>query len=112
MYLQKKYVNLQVIFIYVDDILIIGFCTNSIGETKNSLHSEFAMIDLGLLRKFLGLEIEQNGKDIMLSQPQCASDLIKNFNMDECKEAKSPFLSGIKLYGFGNSPMVDITLYR
>ena len=32
--------------------------------------------------------------------------------MAECKESKSPFLSGIKLHGFGNSPMVDITLYR
>ena len=32
--------------------------------------------------------------------------------MAECKETKSPFLSGIKLHEFGNSPMVDITLYR
>ena len=32
--------------------------------------------------------------------------------MAECKASKSPFLSGIKLHEFGNSPMVDITLYR
>ena len=32
--------------------------------------------------------------------------------MAECKEAKSPFISGIKMHEFGNSPMVDITLYR
>ena len=67
MYLQKNDVNLQFIFIYVDDILITGICTNSIVQIKNSLHSEFAMTDLGLLRQFLGLEIEQNGKGIMLS---------------------------------------------
>ena len=59
MYLQKNDVNLQVIFLYVDDIIIIGFCTNSIFQIKNSLHSEFAMIDLGLLRQFLCLEIEK-----------------------------------------------------
>ena len=48
----------------------------------------------------------------MLSQPQYASNLMNNFNMAECKASKSPFLYGIKLYEFGNSPMVDITLYR
>ena len=31
--------------------------------------------------------------------------------MDEFKETKSPFLSGIKLFEFGNSPLVDFTLY-
>ena len=67
-YLQKNDVILQVIILYVDDLLIIFFCTNSIGQIKNSLHSEFAMTDLGLLRQFLGLEIEQNGKGVMMSQ--------------------------------------------
>ena len=32
--------------------------------------------------------------------------------MDECNESKPPFLSGIKMYEFGNSPLVDFTLYR
>ena len=111
-YLQKNDVILQVIFLYVDDIIITGFCTNSIGQIKNSLHSEFAMTDIGLLRQFLGFEIEKNGRGIMLSQPQYDSYLLKKFNMAECKASNSPFLSGIKLHEFGNSPMVDITLYR
>ena len=72
----------NIIFLYVYYIIIIGSFTNSIGQIKNSLHSEFAMTDLGLLRQFLGLEIEQNGKGIMMSQPQYASDLMKKFNMD------------------------------
>ena len=32
--------------------------------------------------------------------------------MAECKAAKSPFLSGIKMHEFGNSPLVDIRRYR
>ena len=70
------------------------------------------MADLGILRKFLGLEIEKSERGIMLSNPKYASDLISNFNMAECKESKSPFLSGIKLHEFGNSPLVDFTLYK
>ena len=68
-YLQKTGVNFQVIVLYVYDILIIGSFTNLIGQIKGSLHSEFAMTDLGLLRQFLGLGIEQNGKGIMMIQP-------------------------------------------
>ena len=70
------------------------------------------MTDLGLLRQLLGFEIEQSERGIMLSQPQYASYLLNKFNMSECKESKSPFLSRIKLFEFGNSPLVDITLYR
>ena len=67
-YLQKNYVNLQVIVLYFYDIFITGICTNSIGQIKSSLHSEFAMTDLGLVRQFLGLEIEKNERGIHLSQ--------------------------------------------
>ena len=55
------------------------------------------MTDLGLLKQFLGLEIEQYERGIMLSQPKYASDLIINFNMAYFEESKFSFLSGIKL---------------
>ena len=111
-YLQQHDGILQVIVLYVDDLLITSSCTNLIGQIKSSLHSEFAMIDLGLLRQFLGFKIEKNERGIKISQTKYALDLVNNFNMAECKESKSPFLSGSKMHAFGNSPLVDITLYR
>ena len=48
---------LQVILLYVDYIFIIGSFTKYIGSIKASLHSEFSMINLGLLKQFIGLEI-------------------------------------------------------
>ena len=69
------------------------------------------MIDLGLLKQFLGLEIEQYERGIMVSQPKYALDLLIKFNMDDCKASKCPFLSGIKLGEFGDSPLVDCTLH-
>ena len=80
-YLQKHDGIFQVIFIYVDDLLITGICTNSIAQIKSSLHSEFAMTDLGLLRQFLGLEIEKNERGIKMIQPNYALDLVNNSNM-------------------------------
>ena len=70
------------------------------------------MTDLGLLRQFLGLEIEKSERGIMPSQPKYDSDLLSKFEMAEYKSFKYPFLSGIKLHEFGNSPLVDFTLYR
>ena len=96
---------------YVDDLLITGSYNNQIGSIKASLHSEFAMTDLWLLRQFLGLEIEQYERGIMQGQPKYDSDLLIKFNMDDCKASKCPFLSGIKLGEFGNSSLVDCTLY-
>ena len=69
------------------------------------------MVDLGLLKQFLGLEIEQYERGIMLSQPRYDSDLINNFNMDDCKASTWPFLFVIKLGEFDDSPLVDCTLY-
>ena len=59
MYLQDVGDLLQVIVLHVDDLLITGSCTKEIGSIKSYLHSEFSMTDLGLLRQFLGLEIEK-----------------------------------------------------
>ena len=71
----------QVILLYVDDIFITGSFTKEIGSIKSSLHSEFSMIDLGLLRKFLGLEIEKYEAGIKFIQWKYATDLLLNFKM-------------------------------
>ena len=70
------------------------------------------MTDLGLLKQFLGLEIEKYERGIMMIQTKYASDLLIKFNMYYFKASKFPFLSSIKLGEFGDSPLVDCTLYR
>ena len=70
------------------------------------------MTDLGLLKQFRGMEIEKSERGIMPSQPKYDLDLLIKFNMAYCKASKFPFLSGIKLGEFGDSPLVDCTLYK
>ena len=67
-YLQHIGDSLQVIVLYVDDILITRSCINDIGSIKSSLHSYFSMADLGLLKQFLGLEIEKSDAMITIIQ--------------------------------------------
>ena len=70
------------------------------------------MTDLGLLNQFLGLEIEEYERGIKVIQQNYSSDILLKFNMSECKASKLPFLSGIKLGEFGESPLVGNSLYR
>ena len=66
-YLQKYDGHIIIIFLYVDELLITGSTFASISAIKTALHNAFEMSDLGLLKQFLGLEIEQNSDGIMVT---------------------------------------------
>ena len=66
-YLQKHDGHIIIIVLYVDDLLIIGSTVVSISAIKTALHNAFEMSDLGLLKQFLGLEIEQHSDGIMVT---------------------------------------------
>ena len=68
----KKNDSLLIIVLYVDDILITCISTSIIIEIKTALHKQFSMSDIGLLNFFLGLEINQSGSGITISQPKYA----------------------------------------
>jgi hypothetical protein len=70
------------------------------------------MTDMGPLHFFLGLEISQDASGIKLSQAKYARDLLERFHMTNYKSTPTPFLSGVKLEDSGETPLVDITLYR
>ena len=67
-YLQQNYGNIIIIVLYFYDLLITGSIVASISAIKTSLHNAFEMSDLGLLKQFLGLEIEKNYDGIIFSQ--------------------------------------------
>ena len=58
-YIKKFDGHIIIIILYVDDLLITGSTIASISAIKTALHNAFEMSDLGLLKQFLGLEIEQ-----------------------------------------------------
>ncbi|KAL4376232.1 hypothetical protein GQ457_02G032710 [Hibiscus cannabinus] len=54
--------------VYVDDCLVTGNDEMMINEFKDSMKHEFDMIDLGMMRYFLGLEVLQETNGIFISQ--------------------------------------------
>ena len=58
--------------LYIDDILIIGSNRVIIQRTKNMLHSQFDMKDMGLADVILSIKITRTPDGIILSQDHYA----------------------------------------
>ena len=84
-----------IIVLYVDDLIIIGDHTHDIEITKDQLKQVFEISDLGLMHYFLGMQVWQEEGRIMLSQTKYALDVLKKFNMSDCKPTKTPCEVGL-----------------
>jgi hypothetical protein len=48
------------------------------------------MTDLGLMSFFLGMEIMQNREEIFICQKKYSREILKKFQMDNCKPTATP----------------------
>jgi hypothetical protein len=100
-----------ILLIYVDDLFLTGE-DNLITNCKKKLIAEFEMKDLGPMHYFLGLEVWQSPKKIFLNQGKYAVEILKRFDMLECKAMNTPMETNLKLLVDTSSELVDATLYR
>ena len=71
--------------LYVDDILNAGQDLNRINEIMKELSRHYELKDLGQMKSFLGVEINQRPNcDIFLSQPYYKQKIIDDFCMSKC----------------------------
>jgi hypothetical protein len=63
--------------VYVDDLLITGTSTKSIGSFKQEMAIVFKMSDLGLLTYYLGIQVQQSSKGTILSQESYAKKILE-----------------------------------
>jgi hypothetical protein len=100
-----------ILLLYVDDLFLTGE-EKLITECKKKLAAEFEMKDLGLMHYFLGLEVWQTPEKIFLNQGKYAVEILKRFDMLECKSMNTPMETKLKLLVDTSSELVDATLYR
>ena len=62
-----------------------------------SMMKEYEMTDLGLMRYFLGIQINQSNGSIFISQEKYVKDLLKRFHMMNCKYVATPMALNEKL---------------
>jgi hypothetical protein len=68
-------------------------------ELKAYMMAQFEMVDLGVLTKSLGLEVEQHPEDHVtyVSQRYYAEQLLERFGHADCNPVQTPFLAGVRL---------------
>lgn len=76
------------------------------------MENEFEMSIVSELSYFLGLQIKQYSKGYFIPQKKYARNLIKKFELENCKEARTPISTSTKLYKNDFGKVVDPTVYR
>eukprot|EP00253_Pinus_taeda_P012705 PITA_12705 len=79
---------------------------------KAVMKEEFEMTDMGLLRYFLGIEVDQNENGIFICQARYVNEVLGRFNMQECKAKITPTVMGLKLSKEDNNKDFDPSLYK
>ena len=113
LYLKRQGKNdLLIICLYVDDMIYMGSSSFLINEFKACMKKKFEMSDLGLLHFFLGLEVKQVEDGVFVSQRKYAVDLLKKFNMLNCKVVATPMNSNEKLQAEDGTERADARRFK
>lgn len=112
LYTIQKGDNKLYMILYVDDIIIASNNSRYILEIKKILESEFCMKDMGEVHHFLGIQIQRTAEGMMLRQENYLKNLLKRFNMEECKGVKTPMQERSAAVTEPSACIVDLKPYR
>ena len=70
------------------------------------------MTDIGLMSYYLGIEVKQEDKGILITQDGYAKEVINKFKMDDSNMVGTPMECGIKFSKHEEENKVDPTLYK
>ena len=73
--------KIMIVCSYVDDMMYTG--NLELTNFKHAMQSEFEMIDLGIKKYFLRIEVDQSTKGIFVCQQKYAAHIIKIFCMED-----------------------------
>ncbi|KAJ9547126.1 hypothetical protein OSB04_019669 [Centaurea solstitialis] len=100
--------------VYVDDILLTRNNPEAIDKVVQRLSQSFATQDMGSLSYFLGIEVTNQGYDMILSQRKYILDLLQRAGLSNAKPVSSPMTTTANL-ALGDSVMLAdpyVTLSR
>ena len=101
-----------IVVLYVDDVIFTSNDAYLIENFKTVMKEEFEMTDMGLLRYFLGIEVEKNENIFFISQAKYVKEFLERFNMQDCKSEITPTVMGLKLRKEDSSNDFNPSLYK
>ncbi len=87
--------QIDAIVLYVDDMLIVSNDKQRLENIKQKLNQKFEMKDLGEPEYFLGMKINRDRKNrvITINQSEYAEKILERFNMKNCAARRTPMES-------------------
>ncbi|XP_068317167.1 uncharacterized protein [Pyrus communis] len=95
----------------VKNAFLHGDNMSEINALKQYLNNKFAIKDLGTLKYFLGIKMAHSHKGFFLNQRKYVMDLLHEAKMTDCKPARTPLDSNLKLKTHGD-PVPNLSYYQ
>ncbi|XP_070023029.1 uncharacterized mitochondrial protein AtMg00810-like [Nicotiana sylvestris] len=121
LFTRKEGEEIDIILIFVDDLLITRNSRRLVDQAKQILHKNFKVKDLGELRYFLGIEVLRSQEGILLNQRKYTLELISDVVLSGSKPVNAPMEVNAKLTtidydahvrGIIDLVLTDITSYQ
>eukprot|EP00253_Pinus_taeda_P022423 PITA_22423 len=112
LYIKEKDGKILIVVLYVNDVIFTGNDNYLIENFKAVMKEEFEMTDMGLLRYFLGIKVDQNENGIFIAQAKYVNEVFERFNMQDNKAAITPTVMGLKLSKEDNNKDFDPSLFK
>ena len=109
---QEKEGNILIVCLYVDDLIYTGTNPISVEKFKQSMMNQFEMTDLGLMKYFLRIQVQQSKGKIFISQEKYVDDLLKKYRMVNCNPTSTPLVINKKLKLEDDNPKVNVHMYH
>ncbi|XP_006591522.1 uncharacterized mitochondrial protein AtMg00810-like [Glycine max] len=107
-----KGASLVILLVYVDDILLAGLSVACVHSIQAKLQALFKLKIHGPLKYFLGLEIANSSKGIVLTQQKYAFSLLEDTGFLGCKPSSLPMDPNLKLNMLNGELLTDPSMYR
>jgi hypothetical protein len=96
-YYREYHGHIIILILYVDDLYITGSNAQGIVALKCFLVHTYEMTDLGLLRKFLGVQFLQIDHSVLLHQEDYVNSLLAEYKMLHTPPMYVPISDSIRL---------------
>ncbi|KAK3043547.1 hypothetical protein RJ639_002126 [Escallonia herrerae] len=97
---------------YVDDMILTDDTSEFLEWFIQELGNEFAIMDLGLLNYFLGIEVHSSDSGLFLCQLKYAQDIVTRAKMIGCKPISTPMAIKAHYTASSRNPYYDPTHYQ
>eukprot|EP00253_Pinus_taeda_P035427 PITA_35427 len=112
LYIKENDSKILIVVLYVDDLIFSSNDASLIADFNAVMKSEFEITDLGFLRYFLGIEVDQSESGVFISQVKYIEAVLRRFNLQDIKAAVTPTVMGLKLTKEDNNKDFDPKLYK